>query len=56
MAYSDRQTLWNEVEKVERRYDAQLAYSFDVAQQNELTFEEDRAHKNLLSFRLPQNT
>ena len=41
MTYSDRQTLWNEVEKVERRYDAQLAYSFDVALQNELTFEEN---------------
>lgn len=26
MAYADRQTLWNAVEKVERRHDAQLAY------------------------------
>ena len=39
MAYADRQTLWNAVEKAERRHDAQLAYSFDIALQNELTFE-----------------
>ena len=26
----DRETLWNEVEKVERRKDAPLAYSFDI--------------------------
>ena len=31
----DRETLWNEVEKTERRKDAQLAYSFDIALQNE---------------------
>lgn len=41
MAYADRQTLWNAVEEVERRHDAQLAYSFDIALQNELTFEEN---------------
>ena len=41
MAYADRQTLWNAVEKAERRHDAQLAYSFDIALQNELTFEEN---------------
>ena len=40
-AYADRQTLWNAVEKAERRHDAQLAYSFDIALQNELTFEEN---------------
>ena len=33
MAYADRQTLWNAVEEVERRHDAQLAYSFDIALQ-----------------------
>ena len=37
----DRATLWNEVEKAERRNDAQLAYSFDIALQNELSFEEN---------------
>ena len=37
----DREILWNEVEKAERRKDAQLAYSFDIALQNELSFEEN---------------
>ena len=37
----DRETLWNEVEKAERRKDAQLAYSFDIALQNELSFGEN---------------
>lgn len=36
-----RQTLWKEVEQNERRKDAQLAYSFDIALQNELTVEEN---------------
>ncbi len=39
--YSDRQTLWNEVEKVERSKKAQLAYSFDFALQNEFTLDEN---------------
>ena len=43
MAYADRQTLWNAVEKAERRHDAQLSYSFDIALQNELTQEENTA-------------
>ena len=38
----DRQTLWNEVEKQENRRDAQLAYSFDMALQKELTPEDNR--------------
>ena len=38
---SDRETLWYEVENQERRSDAQLAYSFDFALQNELTMEEN---------------
>ena len=37
----DRQTLWTEVEFNENRKDAQLAYSFDIALQNELTMEEN---------------
>ena len=37
----DRETLWNEVEQVERQKNAQLAYSFDIALQNELSFEEN---------------
>lgn len=37
----DRQTLWAEVEFNENRKDAQLAYSFDIALQNELTMGEN---------------
>ena len=39
--YKDRATLWNSVENAERRKDAQLAYSFDIALQNELPMEEN---------------
>ncbi|WP_252249947.1 MobA/MobL family protein, partial [Fusicatenibacter saccharivorans] len=35
--YADRQTLWNAVEKAERGKNAQLAYSFDIALQNEFS-------------------
>ena len=35
---TDRETLWNEVEKIEKGKRAQLAYSFDIALQNELLF------------------
>ena len=38
--YQDRATLWNAVEHAERHKKAQLAYSFDIALQNELTMEE----------------
>ena len=38
---ADRETLWYEVENHENRKDAQLAYSFDFALQNELTMEEN---------------
>ncbi|WP_409967777.1 MobQ family relaxase [Bengtsoniella intestinalis] len=41
--YSDRQTLWNAVESAERGKAAQLAYSFDIALQNELSMEENIA-------------
>jgi putative mobilization protein mobA len=41
--YTDRQTLWNAVEDVERNKNAQLAYSFDIALQNEFTMEENIA-------------
>ena len=41
--YADRQTLWNAVEKAEHGKKAQLAYSFDIALQNELTLEENIA-------------
>lgn len=40
--YADRETLWNAVEKAERHPKAQLAYSFDIALQNELTEEENK--------------
>ena len=38
--YADRKTLWNAVEKAERGKKAQLAYSFDIALQNEFSLEE----------------
>ena len=38
----DRQTLWNAVETVEKNSKAQLAYSFDIALQNELSLEENK--------------
>jgi len=36
-AYADRETLWNAVEKIEEHPKAQLAYSFDIALQNEFS-------------------
>ena len=41
--FKDRETLWNEVEKIEKHPKAQLAYSFDIALQNEFTREENMA-------------
>ena len=41
--YSDRQSLWNAVEKSEQHPKAQLAYSFDIALQNEFSVEENIA-------------
>ena len=41
--FSDRYTLWNEVEQIEKHYKAQLAYSFDMALQNEFSLEENIA-------------
>lgn len=41
--YADRQTLWNAVEAAERGKNAQLAYSFDIALQNEFSLEENIA-------------
>ena len=40
-SFSDRETLWNEVEKAERGQKAQLAYSFDIALQNEFSMQEN---------------
>ena len=37
LEYQDRATLWNTVEQVEKHKKAQLAYSFDIALQNELS-------------------
>ena len=39
--YADRETLWNAVEKAERSKKAQLAYSFDIALQNEFSMQEN---------------
>lgn len=41
--YADRETLWNAVEKAERGKKAQLAYSFDIALQNEFSVQENIA-------------
>ncbi len=41
--YADRQTLWNAVEKVEKNKKAQLAYSFEIAFQNEFSLDENIA-------------
>lgn len=41
--YKDRQLLWDSVEKIEKHPKAQLAYSFDIALQNELSMEENIA-------------
>ena len=38
--YTDRETLWNAVEKAERGKKAQLAYSVDIALQNEFFMQE----------------
>ena len=39
--YADREMLWNAVEKAERGKKAQLAYSFDIALQNEFSMQEN---------------
>ena len=39
--YQARATLWNTVEQVEKHPKAHLAYSFDIALQNELSMEEN---------------
>ena len=39
--HADRETLWNAVEKAERGKKAQLAYSFDIALQNEFSMQEN---------------
>ncbi len=39
--YADRETLWNAVEKAEKHPKAQLAYSFDIALQNEFSMAEN---------------
>ncbi len=39
--YADRETLWNAVEEAERGKKAQLAYSFDIALQNEFSMQEN---------------
>ena len=41
--YSDHQSLWTSVEKAEPHPKAQLAYSFDIALQNEFSTEENIA-------------
>ena len=36
-SFRDKETLWNEVERVEKHPKAQLAYSFDFALMNEFS-------------------
>ena len=43
LEYQDRATLWNTVEQVEKHKKAQLAYSFDIALQTELSMAENIA-------------
>lgn len=40
--YRDRETLWNEVEKVEKQCNARLAREWEVALPNELAFEQSK--------------
>ena len=40
-SFHNREFLWNAVEEVEKHPKAQLAYSFDIALQNEFTIEEN---------------
>ncbi len=40
-SFRDKETLWNEVERVEKHPKAQLAYSFDFALMNEFSMEEN---------------
>lgn len=42
-SFLNRELLWNAVEEVEKHPKAQLAYSFDIALQNEFTLEENMA-------------
>ena len=42
-SFHNREFLWNAVEEVEKHPKAQLAYSFDIALQNEFTIEENIA-------------
>ena len=39
--FADRQTLWNSLEAAEKNRNAQLAYSFDIALQNEFSLDEN---------------
>ena len=41
-AYVDRETLWNEVQKIEKNKNARLAREWELAIPHELTFEQDR--------------
>ena len=40
-SFLDRETFWNAIEGIEKHPKAQLAYSFDIALQNEFTIEEN---------------
>ena len=40
-SFAERETLWNKVEKAEWGKKAQLAYSFDIALQNEFSMQEN---------------
>ena len=56
--YADRQTLWNAVEKAERGKNAQLAYSFNIALQNEFSLalaQQNSRQSNSISLRKPRS-
>ena len=54
--YADRETLWNAVEQVEKNKKAQLAYSYDIALQNELTKERTEPRCMIRTIILKMNT
>lgn len=41
-AYADRETLWNEVQKIEKNKNARLAREWELAIPHELTFEQSK--------------
>ena len=47
-SFHNRETLWNAVEDVERHPKAQLAYSFDIALQNEFSLDDNIVRRHIV--------